>query len=295
MKASVIITTYNKPEYLRLALLSLVRQSQLPLEILIADDGSTEETGSLIAEFAWKFRSLVQIRHFWHEDAGFRKPAIVNRAAQEAKGDYLILTDGDCMSHRNFVRFHLLNAEPCTVLSGKRVEIGEALTQTLLREKKVLNYLHPRLIFDSIMGGGSRKVEEGIIISNRTIRHLLKKDRIGNKGVYGCNCSLHKDFFFQLNGYDEDFLYAVEDTDLGIRALNSGGRLKSVRAQAVVYHLWHKFRWVYEDDRYAKDLQLLQYRIDSGEAVCVNGIIKIAESKLTLGSTTFVHKTGLSY
>ena len=52
MKVSLIITTYNWPEALRLSLMSAARQTQLPDEVIVADDGSGEETRQLIADMA---------------------------------------------------------------------------------------------------------------------------------------------------------------------------------------------------------------------------------------------------
>ena len=48
---SLVTPTYNWPEALELLLLSILNQSCLPNEILIADDGSTKETKELIEKF----------------------------------------------------------------------------------------------------------------------------------------------------------------------------------------------------------------------------------------------------
>ena len=51
MKVSLIISTYNSPGMLRLCLMSVAKQIIMPDEVIIADDGSTEETKELIEEF----------------------------------------------------------------------------------------------------------------------------------------------------------------------------------------------------------------------------------------------------
>ena len=51
---SLIIATYNWPEALRLCLKSILKQTILPTEIIIADDGSDERTAKLIHDFAQK-------------------------------------------------------------------------------------------------------------------------------------------------------------------------------------------------------------------------------------------------
>jgi glycosyltransferase involved in cell wall biosynthesis len=273
LKPTVILSTYNKPEYLKLALQSQVEQNVLPFEIIVADDGSTDETRKLVIEFSEKYRHKVSIRHVWHEDTGFRRSAIVNEAVRVADGDYLIFSDGDCMAHPDFVRNHIKYAERGTALSGKRVEISRSISERLLSEGLTMTRVGLQLLIDSIHGD-SRRVEEGIIISNQLLRRVLNKDIVKNIGMYGCNCSLHKDLYMEVNGYDEDFRFSVEDNDLGIRVINAGKRLKSVRALAIVFHIWHSVRWTYEDERYDHDKKLLQQRIDTKQAYCLNGIVK---------------------
>ena len=63
---SLIIATYNWPEALRLCLKSILKQTILPTEIIIADDGSDERTAKLIHDFAQKVS--FPIFHEWHED-----------------------------------------------------------------------------------------------------------------------------------------------------------------------------------------------------------------------------------
>ena len=52
MKTSLVISTCNWPEALELIFLSILKQSVLPNEILIADDGSTKETKQLIERYS---------------------------------------------------------------------------------------------------------------------------------------------------------------------------------------------------------------------------------------------------
>ena len=105
MTVSLIISTYNNPEYLYLTLKSVMNQRRLPDEILIADDGSGEATRTLVEEMAAE--SFVPLRHIWHEDEGFRLGAIRNKAIAEAKGEYIIQIDGDIVLHPPFVADHV--------------------------------------------------------------------------------------------------------------------------------------------------------------------------------------------
>jgi glycosyltransferase involved in cell wall biosynthesis len=275
MKISVIVPTYNRPQALKLCLLSLSSQNMMPHEVLIADDGSTMETRDTFLEMRQKLKHAFPINHIWHEDIGFRKPKILNDTVRKSTGDYLVFIDGDCMAHRYFIRSHVEKSSPDAILSGKRVEIGQELTERLLTRGTVLNSLSIRLIWDAIISR-SRKVEEAILLRNNYLRRLTHRDRITNDGVWGCNFSLYKDLFIAINGCDEDFLDgSIEDNDLGVRVLNQGKQIRSVRGLAIIFHLWHKSSWSFENEKYQHNLAILNRRIENKEPICKNGIKKL--------------------
>jgi len=105
LKASVIISTYNQPEWLNLVLHSYTLQSEANFEIIIADDGSDHNTASVIDDFKAKNNKI--IKHVWQKDNGFQKTKILNKAILESESDYLIFTDGDCIARKDFVETHL--------------------------------------------------------------------------------------------------------------------------------------------------------------------------------------------
>jgi glycosyltransferase involved in cell wall biosynthesis len=275
MNISVIVPTYNRPRALKLCLTSLAGQSMAPTEVLIADDGSSHETRDLAQEMQRSLHDVFPIKHVWQEDIGFRKPKILNEAVRQATGDYLVFIDGDCMAHRHFIRAHVEQSDPDAILGGKRVEIGRQLTEQLLKEGVILNSLNLRLILDSL-SGNSRKVEEAIQIKNPVLRRLMHRDQINDDGVWGCNFSLYKNLFLKINGCDEDFLDgSLEDNDLGIRVLNQGKRVRSVRGLAIVLHLWHPSSWSFEGEKYRYNYQIIKRRIEFKETFCKNGIKKL--------------------
>jgi glycosyltransferase involved in cell wall biosynthesis len=95
MKTSVIISTYNSPEWLEKVLWSYANQTEDSFELIIADDGSGEETAKLIANF--KAQAEFPIVHVWQEDEGFQKTKILNKAILACRTDYIIMSDGDCI------------------------------------------------------------------------------------------------------------------------------------------------------------------------------------------------------
>lgn len=85
---SILLATYNWPQALKFCLESLATQTDKNFEIIIADDGSTESTKTVIESF--KRSSAFAITHLWQEDIGFRKTKILNQAIHSAHGDYLV-------------------------------------------------------------------------------------------------------------------------------------------------------------------------------------------------------------
>lgn len=278
MNLSVIVPTYNRPEALRLCLLSLSEQSMQPSEVLIADDGSGPETRSVVQEMAVALKHRFPIRHVWQEDIGFRKPRILNETVRQSAGEYLVFIDGDCMAHRHFIRSHVEASSPDAILSGKRVEIGKELTERLITEGKIINSFTIMLLKDAVTGTKprSRKVEEAILLRNVWLRKLLHRNRITDDGVWGCNFSLTKELFYGINGCDEDFVDgSIEDNDLGIRVLNQNKELRSVRNHAIIFHLWHRSTWSFENEKYQHNLAIMNRRITDKEKYCLNGIRKL--------------------
>jgi glycosyltransferase involved in cell wall biosynthesis len=80
-EAAVVISTYNRPDFLQLVLEGYRRQDTHRFSIYIADDGSTDETANLIRAMQAGFP--VGIRHIRHEDKGFRKARIHNIVLRE--------------------------------------------------------------------------------------------------------------------------------------------------------------------------------------------------------------------
>src|SRR5690554_678574 len=133
MKTALLLSTYNWTDALSLVLESVLAQTKLPDEILIADDGSTSETKKIIDDFSLKIK--IPVKHFWQEDKGFRKSKILNKAVAASNSDYIIQVDGDCILHKNFIEDHINNVEKNTYLYGSRVNILPEFVDTIFKEK----------------------------------------------------------------------------------------------------------------------------------------------------------------
>lgn len=256
---TLIIPTYNWAKALELVLLSLKNQTQLPDEVIIADDGSTEETKLLITRFKKDFS--IPIKHLWHEDDGFRKSIIVNKAVAEAKGDYIIQIDGDCILHKNCVKDHISAIEKNTYLFGSRVSLKKYFLAELYKKKK---------IHFSFFSKALKKRGRSLYIPLLGKRY--KRNPIMSKKVRGCNFSYWKQDFINVNGYNEAITgWGREDTELVIRIMNNGVYGKRLKFRGIVFHIWHN---EFSKDRLAKNNKIQNETIVNNIVWCHNGIDK---------------------
>ena len=241
MKASVIIAIYNKFDYLRLVLAGFERQSEPDFEVILADDGSNEETVSKIREISSELP--FRIKHLWQEDKGFRKNRMLNRAITSASGEYIIFVDGDCVPHSGFVAEHLKYAEENVSLTGRRVNLSEKFTSKLTPDNVRDGFLEKNtvsLIADGI-AGKSFDVEKGFYTKSEFLRGKLNSKK---RGLLGCNFSATKKDLLKVNGFDERYEAPSvgEDSDIQYRFELSGINIKSLNNIAVQYHLYHKLQ-----------------------------------------------------
>ncbi|MFY0654176.1 MAG: glycosyltransferase [Cyclobacteriaceae bacterium] len=239
VEASLIIAFYNKVDFLSLVFAGLERQSNKKFEVVIADDGSNEESVAKLKDIIdnVSFRVI----HVWHEDEGWRKNKILNEAVVKSTSDYLIFIDADCIAHRHFVHEHLLNKENNTILAGRRANLTSEKTQKL-DYNKVKKGLLERSQIGLIVDGLRRQTqhaEKAIYIRSSYIRGIIQKKRIR---ILGCNFSIHKSDLLKLNGFDERYLAPTlgEDVDIELRARQAQINVKSVSNMAIQYHLYHK-------------------------------------------------------
>jgi glycosyltransferase involved in cell wall biosynthesis len=264
LKASLIVTTYNRKDALELVLLSILKQSTLPDEVLIADDGSGEDTRQMIAKYQAIFP--VPLIHCWQEDNGFRVSAIRNKAIAQAKHEYIIMIDGDIVLHPSFVHDHKRHAWRGRFLQGSRVLLFERKTQQALRDR-VMN-----IKFVSTGIGNNLNA-----IKSNFLSELFSYYRSGHTNVRAANLSCWKEDIFLVNGFNEDFVgWGREDSELAVRMNNLGIKRKHVKFAAFGYHLYHP-----ESSRKQlpiNDMILLD-TIQKRLKRCENGISKLSVSK----------------
>jgi glycosyltransferase involved in cell wall biosynthesis len=258
-KVSLIISTYNRPDALDLCLQSIVRQTHLPDEVVIGDDGSKNDTQNLIESFQADFP--VPLIHVWQEDKGFRLAMSRNRAVAASHYEYIIEIDGDLILHRNFITDHLYFAQKNHFLKGGRVFLSQKFSEECCQSRKL-----PEINFFS----------RGIIRRPNTIRCLALSKYLAasyqkNKfTALGCNMSFWREDYIQVNGYDEFFEgWGGEDYDFASRLINSGIKRLSLKFSGIVYHLWHNES---QQQNVSKNKQYYLNAKNKKSVRCTNGI-----------------------
>jgi len=227
-KVTVIITTYNKPHYLERVIDGYLHQTTAPDEIVVADDGSTEETARLVEKM--RSESGFDIRHVWHEDKGFRAAAIRNKAVAGSTGDYLILCDDDSIPDRCLVEDHLKYAEKGFFIQGHRVMLGPEISTSFTRADTG---------FGRLATAALRRQAGNITNALRLPAPRIKRSRSA-RGIRSCNMSFSREDFVAVNGFDEEYEgWGREDSDLAERFFKYGLKRKDIKFRAVCYHLYH--------------------------------------------------------
>lgn len=238
MRTEVIISTYNNPRSLALCLASIARQDEAPDGVAIADDGSGPETADAIGAFRDAHPAL-PVRHVWHEDRGFEKNAILNRAIASSEADFLLFLDGDVLIRPDFVARHLEIARPDRWSSGSLIRLdAEAtadVTEALVSSGEVFS---PRWL------RAHRAIDRfGTWLKTRPFPKpaMAALDRLTpvQRAWGGSNASAYRAALLQVNGFDEAMKYGGEDKELGVRLANTGIRGQHTRYLASVIHLDH--------------------------------------------------------
>src|SRR5687768_6060197 len=236
MKVSVIISTYNSPEWLKKVLWGYECQTYKNFEIIVADDGSGETTRNVIEEF--KRSSTLTIVHLWQEDRGFQKSEILNKAIEASSCDYLIFSDGDCIPRKDFVEVHVKNARIGHFLSGGYfmlpMQTSKAITEKHIASGKAFNALW-------LMQNGVPKTYKALkLVCKGWLKNFLNAVTPTRATWNGHNSSGWKKDIISVNGFNEQMQYGGQDRELGERLVNKGISGLQIRYSAVCLHLDHK-------------------------------------------------------
>jgi len=252
---SVVMPTFNKARFLELTLASWCHQVFGNFEIVVADDGSTDDTRAVLASFADRLPLTVI-----HAENGGRAVAR-NRALARARGDLVVFCDDDRLVHPEFLGAHLAAHEassgPLVVIGWQagvifelRPGAGDGLSAEAVA--RALQFA-PQAAATLARGEVARLFGPGDVLRDPArlavlefpepwfdgyILPVVQKygDDIsdcqlawsyGNTG----NLSTRRSLLEQIGGFDERFSgWGLEDADLHYRLLRLGARTRVARA-----------------------------------------------------------------
>ncbi len=235
MRLSVVVTTYNHPQWLEKVLWGFEAQTFRHFELLVADDGSDAPTRELVERLSPQLG--YPVRHIWQAKQGFRKCTILNAAIAACTGEYLFFTDGDCIPRGDVLAVHAATAERGRFLSGGYLklpmETSQAITREDILEGRSTDYAWLRQ-HGTPVSAQARRLHWGPRVSR--LLDLLTTTR---PTFNGHNASAWRDDLVRVNGFDERLEWGGLDREIGERLENAGVKGTQVRHRALVVHLDH--------------------------------------------------------
>jgi len=192
-RVSIVIPTYNRARLLREAIQSALAQTHPDREVIVVDDGSTDETADVIAEFGDAVSYLRQ------ENAGVA--AARNHGASVATGDYLHFLDSDDILHPQAIErlLAVMGAHPAAGLAYGQTSVGTADGPP-----------SPLFVPDATRPAGACP-------GASELRHLLRRNYIHLGAAL-----LRRSVWERIGGFNPAFQSICEDWDVWVRAATVG-------------------------------------------------------------------------
>ncbi len=232
---SVIISTYNQPEWLEKTLWGYEAQTCRDFELIVADDGSGDETRAVLERLIPQLS--YPVKHVWHPDEGFRKCDILNKGIVASSADYLLFSDGDCIPRSDFVETHLTLRRPGRFLSNGYYKLSMELSRKISRQDILSgNCFDIRWLKAN---GLPKTFKNNKFTAKGLKRRLLNRFTPTRATWNGHGASGWRADILAANGFDERMKYGGQDREFGERLVNRGIRGKQIRYSTVCLHLDH--------------------------------------------------------
>lgn len=237
-RTELVLTTYNNPRSLALCLESVGRQDTACDSICVADDGSGPETKAVVDAFAAR-RPDLRVRHLWHEDLGFRKCAILNKAIATSEAEFFVFIDGDVLIHPCFVARHFELARRGRYSTGSLIRLDAAATAAVTPELVATGRVFERQWLRANRAFDRFSTWLKAAPCPKGVSNLLELVWPTRRSLCGANWSAWRDDILKVNGFDETITYGGLDKELGDRLANAGVPGRHLRFSAPLVHLDH--------------------------------------------------------
>jgi glycosyltransferase involved in cell wall biosynthesis len=212
LSTSVIIPAYNAENYLPFCLDALLQQSRLPDEIIVVDDGSTDNTKGVAGAY-----SLVIL--LTQKNGGPAKAR--NAGAKKARSNIIIFLDSDCVPEKDWLANMIAPFEDEKVVGVQGAYKTKQKEWVARFDQLDIEYRYERM------------------------KRSKRLDWIGSYSA-----AYRKDIFLAQGGFDESFTRASgEDAELSYR-LAEKGMVLIFNPQAIVYHTHPSSFWKFLDVEY---------------------------------------------
>ena len=236
MKISVIVPIYNRLEHFRALFICLLRQNRQIDELIITDDGSSQQILDYIADLIPK--ASFKIKHIYQEDKGFRKTRALNNGVINSEGELLVFCDQDLIFGEEYIEYMEKNIKKGCFLLCRPISVNEEEKDIILKKIELSNKYEellkplPKDYLESV--NKTLKTDR-----KRRILNILKLSKRGIKLV-GMSYAVMKSDYLKVNGYDENYNgWGEEDDDFGNRLYVAGVKGKELKTPNMQIHLWH--------------------------------------------------------
>lgn len=272
MQLSLLVTTFDRPEALACVLTSIERQTELPDEIIIADDGSGPSTRRVVDDFRQRLGR--EVHHAWQRHDGPRVGRARNMGMAMATGDYVVQIDGDMVLHPKFIADHARAAQQGFWFQGTRILLDETRTRELIENgPRTFGAFSPGIGFKRRAYAFHCPVASGIF--RRAANAFV--------AIKGCNQSFWRADLERVNGYNEEMTgWGAEDKELAARLVHAGVRQSTLLFGGIAYHLHHEPA---PRDRRAINDQIFGETLRQRRVRCAVGLNGHRDDSLPAGST----------
>ena len=224
---SVTMTTYNHEKYIAESIHSILDQTLQDFELVIVNDGSTDNTEQIIKSF-----HDPRIKYIYQENQG--PSACANTALRNSQGKYIALMSGDDVSYPT------------------RLEVQY---NEYIKGKPRLLFSHCNLIDDdSKLLEGEHFASSFFNHPNRSREEILRYFFFYGNYLNAVTCFTEKNIFDELGWYDIRLLQ-LQDFDMWMRGLIHGYEIEIIQQKLIKYRIR------------SGNQNLSAYRLDSAERI----------------------------